>query len=162
MGFEVITPVIMKFTILCDVTPYNLVEIYQSFRRTLYIHFQGRWVIHAINHTNLCLHDLLVDLQIEAAQTAETSVNFCHVASQKIVHACRVTVLCHVYFYFSFLSSNYITVLGGYAELLKQTKVEACAPILSTRFCCLACVTVFICCRFNLQLQNDSASIRRN
>jgi hypothetical protein len=54
-------------TILWDVTPYNLVEVYQHFRGTYYLHLQDQEV---------SLLDLLFDLMMEAVCSSRTLVHF--------------------------------------------------------------------------------------
>jgi hypothetical protein len=39
---EVLTVVNVEITIFCDMTPYNLVDRYQRFRETFYLHLPGR------------------------------------------------------------------------------------------------------------------------
>jgi hypothetical protein len=55
----------MKITVFSDVTPYSVVDLYQSFEGTCYLHIQGAWV--------------------EAARSSEPSVNIYQTTRRHIV-----------------------------------------------------------------------------
>jgi hypothetical protein len=62
-GFEVLTAARMEMAVFWVVAPCSLIEVYQSFKGTCCLHYQGDV-------------EALIALIMEAASTSETSANF--------------------------------------------------------------------------------------
>jgi hypothetical protein len=67
----------MKSTVVWDVAPYSLVEVYLRFEESYYLHPEGRGVDTAIITSLLhgCLFVLLLDTEEVSTVSSETKVN---------------------------------------------------------------------------------------